>query len=92
MGKIFVSNLSYKSTNDSLKTHFEQYGEVLSAKVINDKDTGNSRGFGFVEMVDINKALNEGNQSSLEGRMLKVVIATERAKTPKNLIKNSEKK
>jgi RNA recognition motif-containing protein len=47
---IFVGNLSFSTTDDGLRQLFEQYGEVSSAKVIASRDTGRSRGFGFVEM------------------------------------------
>ena len=48
--KIYVGNLSFKATDDDLRAAFEPYGEVVSARVIKDKETGRSRGFGFVEM------------------------------------------
>jgi len=47
---IYVSNLSFNVQDEDLKSYFADYGEVTSAKVINDKETGRSRGFGFVEM------------------------------------------
>ena len=47
---IYISNLSYEVTDGDLKELFEEYGEVSSAKVIMDRETGRSRGFGFVEM------------------------------------------
>ncbi len=51
MGKnIYVGNLSYNSTDESLRAAFERYGTVHSAKVVTDRETGRSRGFGFVEM------------------------------------------
>ena len=49
---IYVSNLSFNVHDEDLKSYFADYGEVTSAKVINDKETGRSRGFGFVEMSD----------------------------------------
>ena len=52
MKKLYVGNLSYNTTEESLRAMFEQHGEVNSAKVIMDRDTGRSRGFGFVEMDD----------------------------------------
>lgn len=47
---IFVGNLSYRSTEDELREAFEQYGQVSSARIISDRETQRSRGFGFVEM------------------------------------------
>jgi RNA recognition motif-containing protein len=55
---IFVSGLNYSLTSDELQAIFTQYGEVASAKVITDRDTGRSRGFGFVEMSDDAEARN----------------------------------
>jgi len=48
--KLYVGNLSYKTTEDSLRTMFAEFGEVSSATVITDRDSGRSKGFGFVEM------------------------------------------
>ncbi|HAR19064.1 MAG TPA: RNA-binding protein [Cytophagales bacterium] len=53
---IFVANLNFKVTNDSLKELFESYGEVSSAKVVMDKASGRSKGFGFVEMPNDSEA------------------------------------
>ena len=50
--KIYVGNLSFRATDEDLRAAFEPYGEVVSARVINDRETGRSRGFGFVEMPD----------------------------------------
>lgn len=47
---IYVGNLSYSSTEDSVRQHFAQYGEVSAVRIIQDRETGRSRGFGFVEM------------------------------------------
>ena len=54
--KLYVGNLSYNVTNTSLEELFAQYGSVRSAQVITDRDTGRSKGFGFVEMSDDNAA------------------------------------
>ncbi len=74
---IFVSNLSFNVQDDDLKQLFSSYGDVTSAKIVNDRETGRSRGFGFVEMADeaANKAIAELDQSTLEGRTIKVVEA-----------------
>ena len=72
---IFVGNLNYRSTDDSLRAAFEAYGEVESAKVITSRDSGRSRGFGFVEMPneDEAKAAIAGLDSKdLDGRDIRV--------------------
>ncbi len=50
--RIFVGNLNYGTTDETLRELFEQHGEVVSAQVVTDRETGRSRGFGFVEMND----------------------------------------
>lgn len=72
---IYVGNLPWSTTEESLRSLFESFGEVDSAKVITDRETGRSRGFGFVEMADEDSARDA--QSALdggefEGRSLKV--------------------
>lgn len=76
--KLYVGNLPFSTTEDQLRDHFSQYGNVTSSLIIKDRDTGRSRGFGFVEMDDISTALSEGNGSSLDGRSLSVSQARER--------------
>ncbi len=77
---IFVSNLSYAINDDDLRQAFEEYGEVSSAKVITDKFTGRSRGFGFVEMSDDNgqKAIEELNGASFDKKVINVAVARPR--------------
>ncbi|HEV3040989.1 MAG TPA: RNA-binding protein [Candidatus Angelobacter sp.] len=58
MKKIFVGNFPFSMTEDELRSMFEPYGKVDSASVVTDRDTGRSRGFGFVEMPDNNEADN----------------------------------
>ena len=72
--KLFVGNLSYKTTDDSLRAAFQQAGNVISASVIMDKMTGKSRGFGFVEMedADADAAVNSLNGKEVDGRPLTV--------------------
>ncbi len=72
---IYVASLSYNTTSDSLKELFENFGEVSSANVITDRETGRSRGFGFVEMPDdaeAKKAIQELDKSELDGRTIAV--------------------
>ncbi len=72
---IYVGNISFTTSDEDLKALFEQYGEVQNAKVIMDKATGRSRGFGFVEMTDRDAGLNaiqELDQKDFMGRNLKV--------------------
>lgn len=72
---IFVGNLSYSTTDDGLRALFEQHGQVSSAKVIGSRQTGRSRGFGFVEMPndDEGRAAMEALEGTeFEGRPLKV--------------------
>ena len=72
---IYVGNLSYQLTEDDLKTAFGAYGEVESSRIISDRNSGRSKGFGFVEMPDRNQALAaiEGlNESELDSRTITV--------------------
>lgn len=70
---LYVGNLSYDTTNESLRSAFEQFGTVTDAKVITDRETGRSRGFGFVEMSDgADEAMNNLNGQELEGRTIVV--------------------
>jgi cold-inducible RNA-binding protein len=73
--KLYVGNLAYSVTNDDLETLFSQVGKVASAAVVSDKFSGQSRGFGFVEMEssgDTAKAISEFDGKDLKGRNLKV--------------------
>ena len=84
MKKIFVGNLSWKTSEDQLKEHFEVYGQVLSAKIVTDKTTGRSKGFGFVEMADeegATNAIRELNGKPLLDRSLRLSLAQERERT-----------
>ncbi|MDD2219812.1 MAG: RNA-binding protein [Desulfoplanes sp.] len=72
---IYVGNLSYQMTDDELKTTFQVYGEVESARIITDRDTGRSKGFGFVEMKDNDQAqaaITALNGSDINGRNVTV--------------------
>lgn len=82
---IYVSNLNFATTNDSLQDLFAQYGEVSSANIITDRETGRSRGFGFVEMPDDSEgqqAIDALNETGFEGMTIRVNIA--RPKTERN--------
>jgi len=73
--KLYVGNLSYNTTEDSLRNIFANYGNVVSAKIIIDRDTGNSKGFGFVEMGaddEASKAIDGTNGMELDGRQIRV--------------------
>lgn len=75
MKKIYVGNLNYNTTDDDLAAMFSAYGEVVSAKVISDRETGRSRGFGFVEMANDDealKAIENLNGAEQGGRSLNV--------------------
>jgi RNA recognition motif-containing protein len=76
MGKrLYVGNLSYSVTNESLEELFAQFGAVQSAQVVMDRDTGRSKGFGFVEMAEENgaqEAIRGLNEKEHEGRPLTV--------------------
>jgi RNA recognition motif-containing protein len=89
---IYVSNLGFNVQDEDLKGFFTAYGEVTSAKVINDKFTGQSRGFGFVEMPDTaaaKKAIAELDQATVEGRTIKVVEAKPKEDRPSGNRSNS---
>lgn len=78
---IFISNLSFQVNNDDLKQIFDEYGEVSSAKVITDKLTGRSRGFGFVEMniqEEAKAAIDELNGADFDGKIITVSEARPR--------------
>ena len=70
--KLFVGSLSYNTTDDSLQAFFAAVGTVVSAKVIVDRDTNRSKGFGFIEMQDGGKAITDHNGKEFNGRMLTV--------------------
>jgi RNA recognition motif-containing protein len=84
---IYVSNLSFNVQDEDLKDFFAPYGEITSAKVINDRETGNSRGFGFVEMSDdtaAQKAITELDGATVEGRTIKVMEAKPKEDRPRS--------
>jgi RNA recognition motif-containing protein len=84
---IYVSNLSFNVQDEDLKSYFADYGEVSSAKVITDKETGRSRGFGFVEMPDdaaAQKAIAELDGATVDGRAIKVNVSKPREERSNN--------
>ena len=75
MKKLFVGSLAWATTDDSLRDHFAACGAVSSAKVVTDRETGRSRGFGFVEMdndAEADAAIAKLNGSDLDGRSIAV--------------------
>ncbi len=76
--KLYVGNLSYDTTLDSLKAKFSEFGEVVDAVIITDRNTGRSKGFGFVEYTDekaATKAVEGMSGKELDGRTLVVNVA-----------------
>lgn len=85
MTKLFVGNLPYSTTDQELNDMFVKFGKVLSAKVITDRYSGRSKGFGFVEMEndsDAQKSINELKSVSLGGRNVIVSVARPREERP----------
>ena len=74
MKKIYVGNLPWSATDASLRDAFAAFGDVQSASVVTDRETGRSRGFGFVEMdaADADKAISELDGRDLDGRAMRV--------------------
>ncbi len=83
---LFIGSLAYATTDDSLKAHFEQIGEVASARVITDRESGRSKGFGFVEFVneeDNQKAVDQLDGKELDGRAINVGLAKPKEDRPR---------
>jgi RNA recognition motif-containing protein len=79
--KLFIGGLSWDTTDEGLRGAFEKFGEIVEARVIADRDTGRSRGFGFVSFADdaaANRALEEMNGTELDGRNIRVDEAQNR--------------
>jgi RNA recognition motif-containing protein len=84
--KIYVGNLNYSTREESLQDMFAQYGEVLSVNIITDRYTGQSKGFGFVEMEEqdaAEAAISALDGSTLDNRELRVNEAKERERRPR---------
>ena len=84
---IYVGNLSYRLRENDLRGVFEEYGQVDSCRIVTDRETRRSKGFGFVEMPDdqaAQKAITELNEAELEGRKLIVKESLPREEYPKS--------
>ena len=82
--KLYVGNLSYNTTEDGLRGLFSQFGNVVSAKIIFDRETGNSKGFGFIEMGsddEASAAINGTNGHEFEGRQIRVNEAMDKPRS-----------
>ncbi len=76
--KLYVGNMNYRTSEENLRDHFSPYGEILSVNIIFDRQTGQSKGFGFVEMENddaAQAAIQALNEQELDGRRLRVNIA-----------------
>lgn len=85
--KLYVGNLSYNTMEDGLRNYFQNYGAVASVKIITDRDTGYSKGFGFVEMgtdEEAQAAITATNGREFEGRQLKVNEAMDKPRRDDN--------
>lgn len=85
--KLFVGGLSYSTDENSLRQAFDQYGEVIEVKVVTDRETGRSRGFGFISFTsteEANSALQDMDGKELHGRRVRVNFATEKPRTAYN--------
>jgi RNA recognition motif-containing protein len=82
--KLYVGNISFQTTSDDLVAAFSQYGTVLGAQIVSDRETGRSRGFAFVEMHDgADEAIAALNGAQLSGRTLTVNEAKPREERPR---------
>ena len=82
--KLYVGNLPYSVTEERLQQHFAQHGSVISARIVTDKFTGRSKGFGFVEMssdAEAERAINAVNGTDFEGR--NVVVSEAHPQAPR---------
>lgn len=83
---IFIAGISYNLSNDDLGELFEEFGEVTSAKIVMDRETGRSKGFGFVEMTNDeegNAAIAALNDKEVDGKTLAVSVARPREEGPR---------
>ena len=85
--KLYVGNLSYEVTEEDLKKNFGEIGECIEANIVRDKYSGNSRGFGFVEMAteeEAQEAIGKLNDAELSGRKIIVQEARPKKESPKS--------
>ena len=85
--KLYVGNLAFATDADALRNHFSQFGAVEDSFVASDRETGRSRGFGFVEMSDeaaAQKAIKELNGAMVDGRSMSVTVAKPREERSNN--------
>ena len=85
--KLYVGNLSFNTSESRLRELFQSYGTVASAKIITDRDSGNSKGFGFVEMgsdSEAQAAISGTNGTDLDGRQIKVNEAMDKPRRDDN--------
>ena len=83
MNKIFVGSLSWSTNEDTLSSHFAKFGDIEEAKIITHRDTGRSRGFGFVTFGTKDaalKAVEEMDGTELDGRTIRVNLAQEKTR------------
>jgi RNA recognition motif-containing protein len=83
---IYIGNLNYKVRENDLQQLLAEYGEITSVKVIMDRETGRSKGYGFIEMADEeagNKAIEELNGAEVDGKTLSVSVARPRTEAPR---------
>lgn len=88
---LFIGSLAYATNDDSLKAFFETIGEVTSARVVTDRETGRSKGFGFVEFADEannQKAVDALNGKELDGRPINVSLARPKEDRPRRDFNN----
>lgn len=78
--KLYVGNIPNSMTEDQLTSEFKAFGDIQSLKIITDRETGRSRGFGFIEMADgdAQKAIDSLHNSDMQGRQITVSVAQER--------------
>jgi len=91
---IYVSNLNFNTTDEDLKNAFAEYGNVFSAKVITDKYSGRSRGFGFVEMNDSDgqKSIDALNGSTFDNQTINVAVARPREERPQRFNRTNDRR
>jgi RNA recognition motif-containing protein len=88
---LFIGSLAYATTDDGLRAFFEEVGEIASARVITDRETGRSKGFGFVEYTDEannQKAIDQLNGKELDGRTITVNLARPKEDRPQRDFSN----